>query len=190
MLELSDLGVGALRKQELAVSRPHAGGRGFFIQGQIEVLREATTDAPTLPDPRTYFMFRPLEGHFQAAGADGKPHWTGGADLRFEWAWVKGVTYHDIDTLEDVRALSSNRDLRYCNGAEALLALLAELDPDGVLHLKTTVPAVADDKVLLREGWLSRYLLDGPLTADERTTLVQRLRQLPTDRKPNSWLRR
>ena len=176
IIELSDEGVAALRSNHLVAPQAHANGKGWFLEGQIVVLRDET-DQPVLPNPSKYFMFRPRPGSFTATGPDGKPT-PDAKEVRLEFAWASGIA-QEIDTLDDVRGLISNRDLRYRSVAETLDALLADIDPQGLLRLRKSSPAVANATIVAREGWLSNFLINGPATRDERSAEMARLRAMP-----------
>jgi hypothetical protein len=162
-LKLTPQGEVALRGRTLAKRSPD--GRGYFVRGQIVIPRDAT-DRPTLKSPGTYFMFRP----FQSS-----------SEQRFEWVWVAAVTYHEVDTLDDLRGILSNRDRQYTNWDEAYKALLLEIDPTGTLGLKSVVqggpPKVLNATIVPREGWLSRLLISGPQSSAARVALVRTLKE-------------
>ena len=178
MIELSAAGGAALRENHLVEPQAHANGKGWFIEGQIVVLRDET-DQPVLHSPWKYFMFHPLKGSIIPTGPDGKPK-PDAKEVRLEFSWTHGIR-QEIDTLDDVRGLISNRDLRYSSGAEALDALLADIDPQGALGLKKTSPQVADATIVAREGWLSRFLINGPDSIEQRKAEAQRINALPHD---------
>jgi len=158
ILYLNPKGVEALSGKGIA--QPHPDGRRYFIRGQIIVPRD-DADRPTLKSPGTYFMFRPL----------GK-----GASQQLEWAWVL-ETRHQIDTLDDLRAIFSNRDKQFGSWAAAFNVLIAEADPNGTLGFKALMdgnPARAANRSnAQREGWFSQFLLRGPMLSSERTALVR-----------------
>ena len=108
--------------------KPHANGRGQFLQGQI-IVRRDDADRPTLPNPRTFFILRPLP-ECRSTAAPEQDQADRDAEnpfnVKLQFTWTRGMTRH-VDTLDDVRRMISNRDLRYRNGAEAFDALLAEL---------------------------------------------------------------
>ena len=192
MIELSTAGLAALRENHLVEPQAHADGKGWFIEGQIVVLRDET-DQPVLHSPWKYFMFHPLKGPFIPTGPDGKPK-PDAKEVRLEFAWTHGIR-QEIDTLDDVRGMISNRDLRFSSGAEALAALLADIDPQGALGLKKTSPQVADATIMAREGWLSRFLINGPDGIEQRKAEAQRINALPHDdplsqnpNDPRQWL--
>jgi hypothetical protein len=165
VLRLTPKGVEALRQLGLPVT-PSADGRAHVVQGRIIVARDEA-DRPTLPEPSRYFLFQPL-------GA-AKPS-------RWEWPWVAAVDHHHIDTLDDLRGMLSNRDKRYGGWPQGLQALLADLDRHGTLRLKPrTAPPVMNAKIVSREGWLSRYLLRGAMTAEERQAMVRSARAKPKE---------
>jgi hypothetical protein len=176
ILLLNDKGVAALKASGFAA--PSADGRGYVAQGQFIVPRNAA-DLPTPPEPAAYFLFRPLQQSFHSEGA--KPSWQNSTPQKWEWAWVKGVTHHHFDALDDVRDMLSNRDKRFGGWEESTEALLADLDSSGALGLKTAAPAPQNKSVVPREGWLSRYLVVGPMTPQERIEMVTRARSRPKE---------
>jgi hypothetical protein len=176
IVSFSKRGYAELQKNHLIEVQLRRDGLLWFVQGRIIVPRDET-DQPILPNPRRYFMFRPFKAAFTPTGLDGNPK-PDAKEVRLDFNWIGGMNL-ELDTLDDVRAIISNRDLRYANGAEALDALLADIDPEGVLHLKASTPAVANDKIVPREGYLSQVLIHGNLTPSERADSVKRLRAMP-----------
>ncbi len=91
ILYLSPKGVEPLRGMGLA--KQHPDGKRYFVRGQIIIQRDAA-DRPTLKSPGTYFLFRPSNKS---------------ATQQLEWAWITS-THYQIDTLDDLRGMLSNRD--------------------------------------------------------------------------------
>lgn len=138
-----------------------------IIRGRIIILRDKA-DLPTLKFPGKYFLFE----------------LTGGGVRQLEWRWVLEARTHDIDTLDDLRAIFSNRDLQYGGWENAFRSLMLELDPGGSLGLKEKVPGppdVVNQAVKPREGWLSRYFLYGQMTPAEQAAAVREARAKPPE---------
>jgi hypothetical protein len=168
-LRLRPAGVAALQGTGLVINA--SDGRDPFVQGQMIVPRD-DADLPTLKFPRKYFLFRPLE---KKGGGASLP------EQRFEWAWVSS-TELDFDTLDDLRAMFSNRDKQYGGWAKGFQALLAELDPQGALGLKHgDLPPVANPRIVRREGWFSDFLLHGRLPDEELVKKRREASSRPTE---------
>jgi hypothetical protein len=178
VIYLTEAGRLALQKNGLVEPHLRSDGKGWVLQGQIIVLRD-DADRPILPNSRRYFMFRPLKGPFTATGPDGTPN-PAAHEVRLDLNWTSQKNL-EIDTLDDVRGLISNRDLRYGSGADALGALLADIDPGAVLYPGRPSPAVAYDKIVAREGWLSNFLIHGRTSATARQQEIDRERALPPE---------
>jgi len=169
VIGISQVGLAALQANHLVEPVLRADGKGWIIVGHVIVLRDAN-DRPILPNPRSYYMFRPLKGPFTPTDVNGNPD-ANAHEVRLAFAWTAQMDLA-IASIDDVRGVISNRDLRYQSGAEALQALLAELDPIGEMHLKTAVPAVAYPDIVAREGNFSAFLLLGNMSATERQAEV------------------
>jgi hypothetical protein len=158
ILYLNGKGAEALKGSGLV--KPHPDGRRYFVRGQIVILRDGA-DRPTLKSPGTYFLFRPQSQNSQP---------------QLEWSWVVNIK-HQIDTLDDLRSILSNRDKQYGNWQEAFKVLITEADPSSTLGLKVKLkgnaPPASSKSVAPREGWFSQFLLRGPLPASERTARVR-----------------
>jgi hypothetical protein len=167
-LHLTPKGVAGLQGRGLAVLS--ADGKTYVVHGQFVVLRDET-DQLTLKYPGKYFLFRPF-----------KKGLAGPAKVeQFEWAWV-AWSKTDIDTLEDLRDLISNRDKRHGGWQQGLEAFLADLDPQASLGLKKgPAPPVANTKIVLREGWLTRNFLQGMPTPDQLLEMIRAARALPPE---------
>jgi hypothetical protein len=167
-LRLTPKGVAALRGKGLAVLS--ADGKTSVVHGQLVVERDET-DQLTLKYPGKYFRFRPFKkGSSGAAKVE-----------QLEWAWVVRQT-DDLDTLEDLRDVFSNRDKRYGGWQQGLQAFLADLDPRGSLGLKKgPVPPVANSKIVLREGWLTRNFLQGMPTPAQLMDMMRAAQALPPE---------
>jgi hypothetical protein len=148
-MQLTPAGVTALRASGLA--KPLTDGSGFYIRGLIIVPRDAS-GRPTLAEPGLNFMFAPMTA----------PNKFGPA-RQMKWMWVTGGKI-EIDTLDDLRGIVSNRDLRYGGWEAGLRGLLSEVDTDdSIFHTRSkgAAPGQPNNGVFLAEGWLSRNLLSG-----------------------------
>ena len=157
---------------------PSADGKNTVILGKVVVLRDEN-DQPILPYARRYFMFRPSKGAFTGTDILGNPD-PKSKLVRLDWNWVAGMQ-RDISSIDDVRGVISNRDLRYRSGTEALQALLADIDPLGDMRLKGAVPDVAYPNIVPREGSLSALLIRGYLTDTEYQKQLASARALPPE---------
>jgi hypothetical protein len=167
-IRLTPKGAAALQGTGLTVLS--ADGKTYVVHGQFVVARD-DTDQLTLKFPGKYFLFRPFK-----KGSAG-----GGKVEQFEWAWFAGAN-GDIDTLEELRDLISNRDKRYGGWRQGLQALLADLDPQGSLGLKKgTAPPVINDKIVPREGWLTRDFLQGLPTPAQFMEMIRAAQALPPE---------
>jgi hypothetical protein len=147
---VSPAGVTALQPSGLFRSRPD--GKGFYLRGRIVIQRDSA-DQPSLKFPVKYFMFEP----YKSAN-------TYGAARQLEWAWVASAK-QEIDTLDDLRSILSNRDKQYGSWEAAFDELIVEIDPDDTIYhvrLKGKVaPQVVNSGIARREGYLSRDLISG-----------------------------
>lgn len=172
------LGVKALQENHLVTLERSADGKNWMIVGQVVTVRDAN-DQPVLPNPRRYWMFKPSKGPFTGTDVNGNPD-PNSKLVRLDFTWT-GQMDREVDSLDNIRDIISNRDLRYQSGAEALQALLADLDPLGEMHLKGAVPAVAYPGIVPREGSYSTFLLRGLLPATELAKERANAEALPSE---------
>jgi hypothetical protein len=86
-----------------------------------------------------------------------------GPARQMKWLWVT-VAKPEIDTIDDLRDIISDRDMRYGSWQAGLLGLLAEADTgDTIFHVRANgrVASQPNNSIFLSEGWLSRDLLAG-----------------------------
>jgi hypothetical protein len=169
ILWISPAGVTALQPSGLLKPRPD--GKGFYVRGRIVIQRDAA-DQPTLKFPGKYFMFEPY-----------KSGNTYGPAKQFEWVWVSSVQ-QETDTLDDLRAILSNRDRRYGTWEAAFKGLIAEIDPEDTIYQArlsgARPPSVTNASIVLREGPLPRDLINGRIpTSDEMKAYNAKLRSRP-----------
>lgn len=170
ILWISPAGVTALQSSGLLKPRPD--GKGFYARGRIIIQRDAA-DQPTLRSPFKYFMFEPYKG----------PNNAYGPARQLEWAWVSS-TQQEIDTIDDLRAILSNRDKQFGNWEAAFKHLMAEIDPNDTIYQSRLKggrgPQTANSGTLLREGHLSRDLINGrPPTLAEMKAYGEKQRARP-----------
>lgn len=168
VLKLSPAGVAAMRATGALV--PTTDG-GFVVRGRIIVPRDAAGKL-TLRDPYDYFMFEPMTG----------PNRYGPAK-RMEWRWL-GQRKMELDTIEELRGIVSNRDQKYGSWQAAFDALRKEIDTDdSIFHLRARGGAAASGVgggVEQWEGWLSRNFIAGHVPGEEEIKAYQtKLRNMP-----------
>src|SRR5256885_2167001 len=117
-LEVNPAGLPAIQKFErdnglslLVQHRDPKFGGGHFIRGRVlrvnpDPRYDDGSDRANLQEPAKYFWFRPMDGNYVPKP---KPHWVPSNIFRFDWRWVRSIR-HEIDTLDDVRSIVSNRD--------------------------------------------------------------------------------
>ena len=178
VIYISVMGRTELAARPLVQMFPSADGKNQIILGKVVVLRD-DNDQPVLPYGRRYFMFRPSKGAFTGTDILGNPD-PKSTLVRLDWNWV-GQMNREVSTLDDVRDIISNRDLRYRTGEEAMQALLADIDPLGEMHLKGAVPQPAYPNIVPREGSISGVLVHGRLTETDYQKQLASARALPSE---------
>ena len=116
VIGISQVGLAALQTNHLVEPVLRADGKGWIIVGHVIVLRDAN-DRPILPNPRSYYMFRPLKGPFTPTDVNGNPD-ANAHEVRLAFAWTAQMD-RAIASIDDVRGVISNRDLlpEWCRGA-------------------------------------------------------------------------
>jgi hypothetical protein len=171
----------------------------YYMRGRIgydsKGARRDAADRPTTQNPAKFFFFKAFIPETAKPWTWSEMAFTGqsGAqgDNPLDWSFVSGV-HHDIDGLDDLRGLFSNRDLMYQPTAgainpvtkqpyllhptshqpypvevwsTALSALLFDLGVPGTVGNK---PVRTDNNAIqFRDGCLPRFFARGPLTAQE-----------------------
>lgn len=168
VLKLSPVGVAAIRPTGALI--PTSDG-GFVIRGRVTVPRDATGKL-TLRDPYVYFMFEPMTG----------PNRYGPAK-KMEWRWLTQRKM-ELDTIEELRGIVSNRDQRYGSWQAAFDALLKEIDTDDtIFHLRAkggSAQSGGSGVTEFFEGSVSRDMLAGrPMTLEELQAYQRKLAAMP-----------
>lgn len=152
VIKLSPAGVTALRTTGIAL--PLTDASGYYIRGRIVVQRDAAGRL-TLRDPGIFFMFEPMTAANKY-----------GAARQMRWSWVAS-SKQEIDTIEDLRAIVSNRDQKYGGLDAALIEILRQIDQDdSIYHTRSLKPAAGgtgNNSVFVTEGWLTRNLIAGAI---------------------------
>ncbi len=165
---------------------PRAAGRGTFgfVRGMIIVEHDDGGNlAYTGPgsnelnaEPEKYFKFRPY--NWIRRNGD-QINWT---DFRFQWKWVAGVK-HEVDTLDDICMLMSWRCQKTGtdpaqaaqNVKNGLSFFARHLDPNDQLKIGGGGGQSSNNQA--HEGAVTRFLLYGPMGADERRWRVMETHQ-------------